>query len=92
MHSLNVQVLYIVFGLMMVQLNRNMSPNFFYFFQYKLCYSLNKLLYYLQTRRGPYQNITVLPIDWVSIAILLLASVPRWIKGEIHLDTMASDI
>ena len=27
-HSLNVPVLYLVFGLMMVQLNRNMSPNF----------------------------------------------------------------
>jgi len=38
------------------------------------------------------KHITVLPIDWDSIAILLLASVLGRIKGEIRLDTMASDI
>jgi hypothetical protein len=38
------------------------------------------------------KRVTVLPIDWVSISILLLSSVLRCIKGEINLDTMASDI
>jgi hypothetical protein len=38
------------------------------------------------------KHITVSAIDWVSIAILLLASALRWIKGEISLDALASDI